>query len=198
MDGERILWSIPGGSSTPVVVAVSKQLQGKELSNLTVTLSDERYGPVGHADSNWLQLNRAGFNLPGANLIPVLDGGSLRSTVKRFDKILTREIKNADYRLGFLGIGPDSHIAGIKPGSPATAAKAMAIGYGGDDYTRITMTFPAIKQMDTIVIYLAGEAKQPAIEALAKDAPLDEVPSQILKKVKEAVIFNDRDGETIT
>ncbi len=195
--GQKVLWLVTGGSAMKIAVTVAKKLRRTDLRSLTVTLTDERYGPVGHQGSNWLQLKQAGFNLPGANEVPILNGSSMEATVKRFDKILAREIKNADYKLGFIGIGPDSHIAGIKPHSPAIDAKTMAAGYDWDDYRRITMTFPAIELMDTVVTYLAGEAKQAAIEALTKDAPLAEVPSQILKSVKEAIIFNDRVGEAV-
>ena len=37
-------------------------------------LTDERYGPVGHPDSNWSQLLQKGFDLPQAKLVPVLTG----------------------------------------------------------------------------------------------------------------------------
>lgn len=189
---QRVLWLVPGGSSIAVAVQVSQKLSKNNLQNLTATLTDERHGEVGHPDSNWQQLHEAGFKLPGANEVPILNGSSVEATIERFDKILAREIKRADYKLGFIGIGPDSHIAGIKPHSPATSAKAMATGYDWDDYRRITMTFPAIELMDTVVTYLAGEAKQTATLALTKNAPLAEVPSQILKRAKEAIIFNDR------
>ncbi len=195
--GKKVLWLVTGGSAMKIATDVADKIKSTKLKNLTVTLIDERYGPVGHADSNWFQLKQTGFKLPGANLIPVLNGSSMEATVKRFDKILAREIKNADYKLGFMGIGPDSHIAGIKPRSPAINAKTMAVGYDWDDYKRITMTFPAIELMDSVVTYLAGEAKQEAIEALKKDAPLEQVPSQILKSVKEVVIFNDKVGEAV-
>jgi len=194
---QKVLWLVTGGSAMKIVVDTANKIKSGDLKNLTVTLSDERYGPVGHQGSNWFQLKQAGFKLPGAALIPILDGGSMDKVVKRFNKILAREIKQADYKIGFIGIGPDSHIAGIKPHSPAIKAKAMATGYDWEDYRRITMTFPAIELMDLVVTYLVGRAKQEAIEALTKDASLAEVPSQILKRTKKAIIFNDKIGEAV-
>ncbi len=193
--GQSVLWLVAGGSAMKIAIDVADRVKSNDLKNLTVTLSDERYGPVGHQDSNWFQLTRAGFKLPGAELIPVLNNRSLKTTVKRFDGILAQEIRNVDYKLGLIGIGSDSHIAGIKPHSPAVNATTMATGYNWDDYRRITMTFPAIEAMDEVVAYLAGEAKQAALDALSKDAPLAEVPSQILKRAKKAIIFNDMIGK---
>lgn len=195
--GRKVLWIVPGGSAMKIAVDVADRIKSKDLKKLTVALSDERYGPIGHADSNWFQLVQCGFKLPGAKVVPILNGGSMEASVGRFDEILSREIKAADYRLGLIGIGADNHIAGIKPHSPAVNATTMATGYDWDDYRRITMTFPAIESMDTVVTYLIGGAKLSAIEGLAKDAPLDEAPSQILKKIKNAIIFNDKVGKTI-
>lgn len=190
-----VLWVVTGGSSMPIVVAVCRQLEDIDLSNLTVTLGDERYGPLGHNDSNWAQLKDLGFYLPGANLQPILTGKSLPQTVRDYNQFLKKSFEESDYKIGFIGIGPDSHIAGIKPRSPATTAKNMAVGYKWDDYIRITMTFPALKLLDCAVTYLIGESKQAATLALTKSAPLAEAPSQILKKLKKAIIFNDRLGE---
>ncbi len=196
--GEDVLWIVTGGSSIKTAASVADKLRSADLKKLTAVLSDERYGPPGHSDSNWSQLIGSGFKLPGAKLIPILDGSSMKDTVERFDKILRREIKNADYKIGLIGVGPDSHIAGIKPGSPAMKTTAMAIGYDWDDHRRITMTFAAISLMDAVVAYMGGEAKRSAIETLEADAPLRQAPSQILKQVAKAVIFNDRVGKEIT
>ncbi len=120
-EGKKLLWLIPGGSSIPIVAAVSKQLQGDDLSNLTVTLTDERYGPVGHADSNWQQLRDAGLNLPGANLQPVLRGKDIDTTAADYSATIAKDLEDCDYKLGFIGIGADGHTAGILPASPAVS-----------------------------------------------------------------------------
>lgn len=181
----------------PIVVAVSRRLENENLSSLTVSLSDERYGPVGHSDSNWAQLLELGFYLPGAMLQPVLEGKSFEQTADDFSSFLEKQLAQADFKLGFIGIGPDSHFAGIKPGSPAIESKAMAVSYKWNDYERITMTFGAIEKLDTVISYLAGESKARAIKELQKDSPVAKIPSQILKKLKQAVIFNDRIGESL-
>src|SRR5688572_30377315 len=72
--GRKILWLVTGGTNIKVAVSAGKLLKNQDLTNLTISLTDERYGPVGHPDSNWHQLKQAGFDLPGATMIPVLQG----------------------------------------------------------------------------------------------------------------------------
>ena len=58
-------------------VLVAKKIKEKLSDNLVVALVDERYGPVGHPDSNWFKLEIAGFKIKGAKMIPILIGISL-------------------------------------------------------------------------------------------------------------------------
>ena len=53
--GERVLWLLSGGSGSKVVIETAKQLASSNLENLSVTLTDERFGSIGHADENWQQ-----------------------------------------------------------------------------------------------------------------------------------------------
>lgn len=187
-----VIWLLSGGSSIPVEAAASRKLSGN-LSNLTVTLADERFGPLGHPDSNWLQLKKAGFKAAGAKLQPVLSGANFEDTISRYNRILNEALVSNGYKIGVLGVGPDNHIAGIKPRSPAAAAQSLAIGYKWEDYARLTMTFAAIEKLDCAIVYMVGEAKRQAIENLKlNNTGLNEQPSQILKRVKRVIILNDQ------
>lgn len=194
--GQKVLWLVPGGSAITVVAAVSKKLQGLDLKNLTVTLTDERYGPVGHPDSNWLQLERAGFSLPGARMVPVLHGHSVAETTTEFAKHLQEYCQGAAYCLGFFGMGPDGHTAGILPGSPAVTATEWAASYQVPEFLRVTMTPPAIAALSEAVVYAMGEAKAEPLANLQQELSLNEQPAQALKKVSKLTIFNDQTGET--
>jgi 6-phosphogluconolactonase/glucosamine-6-phosphate isomerase/deaminase len=193
--GEKVLWLVPGGSSIGVAAAVSRNLTGLDLSNLTVTLTDERYGPMGHPDSNWLQLEQAGFHLPGAQLVPVLHGHSVEETTAEYARHLQEYCQGAAYCLGFFGMGPDGHAAGILPGSPAVTAAAWAASYQTPDFLRVTMTPPAIAALDEVVVYAMGEAKSEALGNLQKALPLNEQPAQALKEVTKLTVFNDQIGD---
>jgi 6-phosphogluconolactonase/glucosamine-6-phosphate isomerase/deaminase len=197
LGGKKVLWLVPGGSAIAVAIEVSKLLANQDLSNLSVTLTDERYGDTGHADSNWKQLENLDFKLERAKLFPVLAGLDREQTTKDFAHNLVQLLKNNDYKLGFFGIGPDGHTAGILPGSPAVTATELAASYKAPGFERITMTPPAITQLDEVVIYAMGEKKWPIFDQLETDLPLDEQPAQIHKQVPNVTIFNDYKDKTI-
>ena len=192
--GKRVLWLVAGGSSVPVAVAVSKELKnsGVSLEKLVMTLTDERYGDVGHADSNWQQLKNKGFDLSGAIVQPVLDGKDMEATVTAFGVFLGIELDKSDYRIGLFGIGPDGHTAGILPHSPVVGATQLAAGYDAGAYRRMTMTPPAIARLDEAVAYAVGESKWPVLERLETELSLEEQPAQILKQISKATIFTDK------
>jgi 6-phosphogluconolactonase len=194
-DGQKVLWLVSGGSAIGVEVAVAQKLAGHDLSKLTVMLADERFGPVGHADSNWQQLHDAGFSLDGATLLPVLTGASMDVTVEQFATNLTKQFAAADYRLALLGLGPDGHTAGILPGTPSTSAPGWATAYHTAQFDRITMTAGAITKLDEVVMYAMGETKRVPLEDLHKNLLLDEQPAQAIKAVAKVTIFNDQLGE---
>lgn len=196
--GQKVFWLVPGGSAIALVVSIGERLvkDNVPVSNLTVTLTDERFGEVGHADSNWKQLGDSGFTLPGANLYPVLAGKDMRSTIADFTNLLQKQLSEADYRIGFFGIGPDGHTSGILPASSAVVATELVHGYDGGTYQRITTTPAALVKLDEAVAYAAGEAKWPIIDQLDTDLPIDKQPAQILKKIPKLTIFNDHKGES--
>jgi 6-phosphogluconolactonase/glucosamine-6-phosphate isomerase/deaminase len=197
--GKQVLWLICGGSAEAIAIAVSKQLYGKDLRLLTVSLTDERYGAVGHTDSNWQQLVDGGFDVPGAALVPVLIAGldDCTLTAEKFNDNLRGLLSQADYKLGLFGIGSDGHTAGILPHSPAVTAAGYATCYEGPDYQRITMTPHAISKLDEAVVYAVGQPKWPVIDNFDVDAILDDQPAQALKHVPLLTICNDRKGDTV-
>ena len=83
---KKVLWLICGGSNIAPAVEIMKKIRANvspdQLTNLTVSQTDERYGPVGHPDSNWKQMQDAGFDFEGIKTLPVLRGLLLEETVK--------------------------------------------------------------------------------------------------------------------
>ncbi len=203
----HVLWLAAGGSAIEVAVDVSKLLGPRDLHNLVVTLTDERFGDIGHIDSNWQQLKQAGFSLSGASLIPVLKGRDLEATGRSFSDNLDLAMKDADYRIGLFGIGSDGHTAGILPGSPAAISTDMAVSYEDNDnheasgvkrgISRITMSGRAIAQLDEAVVYATGEAKWPQLRLLADTIDVVKQPAQSLKLVSKLTIFTDMKKESV-
>lgn len=195
---KRVLWFVPGGSSIPIAAAASRLLAAGTvpLTNLTVTLTDERYGSVNHPDSNWLQLEQAGFTLPGATLLPLLVGTkNMAEVTTAYGELIKGLLDAAEYRLGFFGIGADGHVAGCLPGSPAVQSKEYAVSYDAGAFKRITMTPTAIARLDEAAVYAVGDTKHAVLDSLETELPLDTQPAQILKQVPKLTIFNDYRGD---
>ena len=193
--GERAVWLVSGGSAIGVAVHAMRKLSqgGDDLSWLTIMQVDERFGAVGHADSNWRQLLAAGFEPGSARAQPILDGSGLDETVKNFAANLHEAFTGSTYKLGLFGIGADGHTAGILPHSSACEpADDWSVGYDAPDFVRITITPAAIVQLDAAVVCAMGEAKAPALARLQQDLPVAEQPAQVLKLAKQTWIFSDQ------
>lgn len=195
--GKQVLWLVSGGSNIAASVAIMPLLPVDLLDHLTLMLSDERYGPIGHADSNYQQFLEQGFDSGNARFIPTLQNDlSLTATAVAYAEVVQTEFTKADIIIGQLGIGVDGHIAGALPGTIATSGETWVVGYQSNPYQRITMTFPALKQIDADYSLVYGVDKRAVLERLAQqNVALDEQPAQILKQLTEAYIYNDQLGD---
>lgn len=192
-EGTPVAWFLSGGSAIAIAVAVSKQLiPGEARGHLRVLQIDERYGPVGHVNSNWKQLLDAGFDSDGMVQRPALHGLTFPLTVEAYLETITDALHNCRLRIGLLGIGPDGHTAGMLPGSVAVSEmKKPVVGYPGPDYMRITMTTPAIAQLDLAVTFAGGEAKRPTLATLKGNAPIASQPAQAIKQAAQWYVYSD-------
>lgn len=195
--GKQVLWFMTGGSNIAVDVAVLHQLDETLTTNLTVTLTDERFGDYGHADSNWRQLQTAGLHTKKARVFEVLqpDNQSLEQTTAIFNTNLEVALQEADSVIGFYGLGSDGHIAGILPQTPSVNASGLAVGYKTEQFTRITTTFDTIRRCRAAYMYAGGANKLKPLQNLQTDLALTEQPAQVLKQLPEVYIYNDQIGE---
>lgn len=208
-EGQKVFWIVTGGSSIKVEAMASRLLKSQNLNNLSVTLTDERYGPVGHPESNWHQLVQAGFVLPNSQLLPILQGEDRQNSTKEFARNLTETFSWCDYSLGIFGIGPDGHVAGVLPGTPSINSQEMAISYDDREisnespagvlrgFDRITMTTRAVAKLDEAIVCAFGEAKRLWLDILEKDLPVEQNPAQALKQAAKLSIYNDYKGQPL-
>ncbi|HWT55609.1 MAG TPA: 6-phosphogluconolactonase [Candidatus Microsaccharimonas sp.] len=194
---KKVLWLIGGGSNIEASVKVMAALPEEETKNLSIFMTDERYGDVGHIHSNSKQLVEADFQPKEAIFVPMLQPGfSMDETQERYGQALERAIDHADIVIAQSGIGADGHIAGILPHSPAVHATGWVTGYQAPNYLRMTMTFDALRRIDAAYYMAFGEDKRAALTRLRNEAvPLEEQPSQILKELSEAYVYNDQIGD---
>lgn len=197
----NVLWLVSGGSNTQTAREVRQSLPDNRLKNLKIALVDERYGRLGHKDSNYAQLQRAGFDFTNVNFEPVLtsDNLSLEQTTNNYQDHIGRLFKASSIIIGQFGIGTDGHTAGVIPGSEATAVdERLVIGYRGPDFARITLSFKAIKMVDEAYVFAYGEDKRPTLSLLHdKDQPLTDQPAQIFRQsIPKSFIINNMIGDS--
>lgn len=198
---KKVLWLISGGSAIASEVNILKALQVSNLTkNLTIMLMDERYGRLGHPDSNWQQLLNAGVDFSSSNSIPVLNNPqkSLQQTAADYAKQTVTQFAAADVIIGLFGIGPDGHTAGILPGSPATYDTAgLVVGYNTPQFDRVTMTRAVLAKIDIGYVFAFGDAKRPALLDLrAGTKTFSDLPAKLLQDLPNCYIYNDQIGET--
>jgi 6-phosphogluconolactonase/glucosamine-6-phosphate isomerase/deaminase len=195
---ERVIWLVPGGSNIGISVEASQLLDRELTHKLVIMQTDERFVALDSDDCNWHQLANAGFDAKHAMTFPMLIEGKTRDEVAElYSEMVLREFIAADYILGQFGVGADGHIAGIKPDSPASTSDELVCGYQGEDFERITLTFPALQQVDEAFGFIFGKAKRPVLEQLLGDIPsLAKFPAGVLRTTPASTIYNDQIEES--
>lgn len=192
-----VLWLVPGGSNIDVAVRVMAKVNLIDMSRLTIALTDERFGPTGHKDSNYYQLMQKGFNQRGAVFIDLLKGETLVDTVQKSGMAMEKIFTYADSVIGFFGIGEDGHIAGILPGSPASVPdQTWMIGYDAGQFQRMTLTPFALSHVQTAYVGAFGSEKRTALQTLHDTiVPINEQPAQLLRHIPESHIYTNQLGD---
>jgi len=188
-----VVWLVSGGSCIPVAVRARELLgQLDESTHLSVIVMDERYGEVGHAGSNSMQLKKAGFDMRGLHYDDVLHGESIEKTTKQFAQTLETLQENEAVIIGLFGMGADGHTSGLLPGNPLMDSTEFAGFFDGPDYPRITTTPAFIRGITEATLYVVGENKWPALEHMQQPGPIEDVPVRILLDCSRLTIFSDK------
>lgn len=195
---QRVIWLVPGGSNLPISLAASAALKPELTSNLVLMQTDERFVAFDDPDCNWHQLTEAGFMTHQATSLPIITEQplSLEATVERYQKIVAEQFNQADVIIGQFGVGPDGHVAGIKPNTSATKSKQLVDGFVGEDFTRVTLTFNALAMLDAALTYAGGESKRWVFEKLAQPDTVasPDFPAGILNQIANSTLYNDQIG----
>ncbi len=180
---------VSGGSALPIEAQIIKQLSCHiKFSKLTILPVDERFGDSGHSDSNIAGLQKL---LP-KSIKPqdILKYGTIEKSTAKLAELFEKHSAPASQSIAILGIGPDGHIAGILPGSPAANSAKLAANYDSKPYQRITLTEKAILRFDDIFLCAFGPNKQSILEKLISNHQTG-LPMDILHKHKNVTIFTD-------
>ena len=195
---KRVLWLVSGGSNIAVeknVMDIVRNHANGKLAGLAILPIDERYGPAGHKDSNVEALRAAGFNPGTATLVDVLlHNTPFDQTVSFYSEVAAMALSNASVIVGQFGMGSDGHIAGIKPQSPATDTDESTVaGYEWDDYTRMTLMPPALRQITIgFLVAYGADKKKPLVQLQKKTVPFKRLPARLLYELPNVRVYNDQ------
>ena len=163
--------AFPGGSTARIVLSV---LAAERLpwDRIRVTLTDERWVPPVHPDSNERLLRS------------LLKGPATEATVLGlYTGAATPEAALPELLAGrplpeiiLLGMGEDCHIASLFPGDKANRATENLAAVSRPDHARITLTPVGIAAAPVLILAFAGEAKQAAFNRASSEGPAEELP----------------------
>ncbi|MGQ5522995.1 6-phosphogluconolactonase [Chitinimonas sp. PSY-7] len=172
------------GGRTPVGMFQQLRQMRLDWSRVWITLVDDRWLPVDHADSNerLVRENLLKYQVEAANFI------GLKTPAPTPEAGLT-EVESAlakvpqPFDVVILGMGEDGHTASLFPCSAEleTAAavdnpkQVVAVNPTTAPYARISLTLAAIVRSRNIFLHLTGEKKKAVFDA-AMDAPTERLP----------------------
>ena len=170
-EGPRSI-ALSGGATAEECYAAVRAL-GPDWSGVDVFMSDERFVPPSHPDSNEGMARRVLLDYVRPRAIySMFRDGPIEDAALAYDD-LVRAAPSID--IVHLGLGPDGHTASLFPGSPALDERSRFVIDTGDSLhplPRLTFTFPAIARARLAVITVAGPEKRDAVERIWAGADL--------------------------
>lgn len=208
--GKKVLLLLSGGSAVKVYQSLAGQMQNQPegfAQNLTVGLIDERFGQVGHSDSNEEQIRQTGFyeevQKKGGKVLSVLTGRDPEQEAARYELALRKYMTEADEVWAVLGIGSDGHTAGILPQKseevfnktfPANhwvVYYKLARDYPNPFKKRISLTPQSLEQIDLAVVVVKSRGKEEALKRmLLPNEPPYKTPAVLLRGLN-GFLFTD-------
>lgn len=169
---------VVSGGRSPVAFFQNLAKQGLDWSRVTITLADERWVPVEHADSNAGLLKKHLLQGPAAKarfLSLYSAAANLDGAAEQADRLLA-ELPAIDVLV--LGMGDDGHTASLFPNSPNLAQALQPDGTRrcwpmlapSVPHQRLTMSRALLASARYTVLSIAGDSKLHTLsEALAGD-----------------------------
>ena len=169
---------VSGGTSPAGVFA---ELASKALAwaDVHVILSDERWVPADHEDSNEKLVRDTLLTgeAQGATLLPVYKSGV---AIEERCEELNDELRLAPFPFScaLLGMGEDGHFASLFPDAENLAKGldvdsnelCIPVRTAASPYPRVSLTLSALSRSDEILLLMFGDAKREIYEAARQQA----------------------------
>ncbi|SEN10396.1 6-phosphogluconolactonase [Pseudomonas sp. ok272] len=164
---------VVSGGRSPVAFFQSLAKQGLDWSKVVVSLADERWVPVEHADSNAGLLKRhllQGVAAKAQFLSLYSAAASLEEAAQRAERLL-EELPAIDVLV--LGMGDDGHTASLFPGSPNLEMALQADGTRRCwpmlaptvPHQRLTMSRALLASAQVTILSICGQSKLTTLNA---------------------------------
>jgi 6-phosphogluconolactonase len=197
LDGDRPTVGLAGGT-TPLVTYELLRRVGVPWPNVHLWMTDERFVPIDHPDSNSGAVRRIlADHVPAAfHEVPHIDGDPEASAAE-YESELTSFLPWAtgpSPGLVILGVGTDGHTASLFPGTDALGRQER--GYVANwvpeqDAWRLTATIPLLTAARRTMFIVAGESKAPIVARILESDTND--PAAVVSSAsRDAVWLLDR------
>jgi 6-phosphogluconolactonase len=200
----RCLIALAGGS-TPKrlyqLLASDEYRSEIDWSRVHVFLSDERYVPLDHDDSNFKMARESLLEhvpLPTDQIHPVPTHLDASEAARAYESSILDTFGSENglvpaFDLVLLGIGGDGHTASLFPGTQALDVDDRLVVENWvpqQDAMRITFTIPMLHAARNTILMAAGEDKCGAVQrTIEGERNLQETPCQLLRDAGGTVIF---------
>jgi len=189
--GRAIL--LVSGGRTPIGFFQLLSRQTLNWQQVTLTLADERWVDVEHADSNerLIRQNLLVNNASAAAFISLKNSAATAALGQAMASQTLAELGR--FTVVILGMGEDGHTASLFPGSAElsrgldmkSGLACIAVTPAHAAHQRISLTLPRLLDSRRIILHISGESKLKVLEAaLAGDDVLALPVRAILKQVQ--------------
>jgi 6-phosphogluconolactonase len=162
---------------------------GLDWTKIAVFQVDERVAPPGSDERNLTHLIESlSIGAQGSIRPMPVNDDDLDAGAARYAESLPERLD-----LAHLGIGPDGHTASLVPGDPVLEVTDKRVAVTSGEYQgvrRMTLTYPEIERVRTLLWVVTGEEKQDALRKLIDQDP--STPSGRVQPGGGSVILADR------
>ncbi len=184
------------GGSSPLGVFAELNAMDLPWGRLHVTLSDERWVPADHEDSNERMLYDALLGNGGAREATFFPLFEADTDVETHSEVLSKQIRLLPFPFAcsLLGMGEDGHFASLFPDADNLAAGldtenpdlVIPVQTAASPHPRISLTLSALSRSDAIVLLIFGDKKLEVLNAAIEEP--DRYPAGTLLRQKRAPV----------